>query len=191
MHSICRKLHAKRGVRYSFFHIFAPDMTTQPIPTRIVVAFTGHRSYAHQADKLLRDTVASLYEEGARHFCVGMAQGFDLAAGEAIVELMTEKRNIVLECCIPYPAFAQYFDTEERACYDNILRHATIVRYAAERYYAGIYNRRNNMLIENATHIVAWWDGSRSGTEYTLRRAKKKGCYTKNLYPDPQLTICL
>lgn len=160
-------------------------------PTRIIVAFTGHRSYAHEADAALRDTIASLYEEGARHFRVGMAQGFDLAAGKAVVELMTQHHNIVLEACIPYPSFADHFEREERACYDLIMSQATIVHYASERYHAGVYNRRNNMLVDDANCVVAWWNGSHSGTEYTLRRAKKNGCRTINLLPNPQLTISL
>lgn len=191
MHSTYRKLHAKKALRNPFFHIFAPDMRAEQIPTKIIVAFTGHRSYHNEADEALRDVVTSLYCEGARHFRIGMAQGFDLAAGEVVVELMNKHRNIVLEACIPYPTFAQYFSSEQRAQYDNIMSHATIIRYASDSYHTGVYNRRNNMLVEGATHLIAWWNGSRSGTEYTLRRARKQGCTTRNLFPNPQLTISI
>ena len=181
----------QKSLRYLFFHIFAADMTSQHIQTKMIVAFTGHRNYCNQTDDALKNAIATLYEAGARHFRVGMAQGFDLAAGKAVAELMATNRNIVLELCIPYPAFASGFDTEERALYDRILNLATIVRYASEHYHSGVYNRRNNMLVDDATHLIAWWDGRRSGTEYTVRRARIQGVITHNLYPDPQLTFSL
>ena len=50
------------------------------------------------------------------------------------------------------------------------------------------YLRRNDFLVDNATVVVAWWDGvPRGGTAYTLRRARHAGCRVINIYPDLQL----
>ena len=51
------------------------------------VAFTGHRSYHHESDDALQGVVRQLYADGARVFRVGMAEGFDLAAAECVVQL--------------------------------------------------------------------------------------------------------
>ena len=63
------------------------------------MAFTGHRTYNGTANDLLRATISELYTEGARHFRVGMAEGFDLAAAEIVVELMASDGSILLEAC--------------------------------------------------------------------------------------------
>ena len=154
-----------------------------------IVAFTGHRTYDGSAHDQLVATISELYNEGARHFRVGMAQGFDLAAGEAVVTLMHSKEDIILEACIPWPEFNIRFDTASRDRYRDVLAHATIVRYAADKYQPAIFHLRNDMLVEGAHTLVAWWDGRQSGTGYTVKRARKLGLIIKNLYPENQLRI--
>ena len=154
-----------------------------------IVAFTGHRTYDGSAHDQLVATISELYNEGARHFRVGMAQGFDLAAGEAVVALMHSKEDITLEACIPWPEFNTRFDTASRDRYRDVLAHATIVRYAADKYQPAIFHLRNDMLVEGAHTLVAWWDGRQSGTGYTVKRARKLGLIIKNLYPENQLRI--
>lgn len=157
--------------------------------TPLIAAFTGHRNYDHEADAELRECVARLYAEGYRHFRVGMAEGFDMAAGEAVVELMHDHDDILLEACIPYPTFYQRFEPCDKARYQAIIGHARLIRYAAESYNIAAFNLRNNMLVDDATYLVAWCSGRRSGTLYTLRRARNAGCTIKNIYPQSQLHI--
>ena len=154
-----------------------------------IVAFTGHRTYDGAANELLRATICELYNEGARHFRVGMAEGFDLAAGEIVLELMLAHNDIVLEACIPWPTFDAHFSTEEREKYNHILKHATIVRYSDNAYHPAIFRHRNDMLVEGADTLIAWWNGAQSGTAYTVKRAKKLGLNIKNIYPQLQLRI--
>jgi uncharacterized phage-like protein YoqJ len=153
------------------------------------VAFTGHRTYDGTANGLLRATIGELYNEGARHFRVGMAEGFDLAAAELVVELMASDDSIILEACIPWPTFNAHLNADERVRYNHILSHATIVRYSDNAYHPAVFRHRNDMLIENASIVVAWWSGAKGGTEYTLKKAKKLGIYTINLYPKEQLQL--
>jgi uncharacterized phage-like protein YoqJ len=154
-----------------------------------IVAFTGHRTYDGKANELLRATIGELYNKGARHFRVGMAEGFDLAAAELVVELMASDSAIILEACIPWPTFDAHLNTEERVLYNNILKHATVVRYSDNAYHPTIFRHRNDMLVEGADTLVAWWNGAQSGTAYTVKRAKKLGINIINLYPKNQLSL--
>ena len=154
-----------------------------------IVAFTGHRTYDGSANDLLRATIGELYTEGARHFRVGMAEGFDLAAAEMVVELMASDGAILLEACIPWPTFDAHLNAEERARYNDILKHATVVRYSDNAYHPAIFRHRNDMLVEGADTLVAWWNGAQSGTAYTVKRAKKLGISIINIYPKNQLSI--
>jgi hypothetical protein len=52
-----------------------------------------------------------------------------------------------------------------------------------------IFYHRNDMLVEGADLLVAWWDGGASGTAYTVKRARKLGLTIKNIYPQKQLSI--
>ena len=154
-----------------------------------IVAFTGHRTYDGKANELLRATIGELYNKGARHFRVGMAEGFDLAAAELVVELMASDGAIILEACIPWPTFDAHLNAEERVLYNNILKHATVVRYSDNAYHPAIFRHRNDMLVEGADTLVAWWNGAQSGTAYTVKRAKKLGINIKNIYPKNQLSL--
>ena len=151
--------------------------------TRHIVAFSGHRSYDGSADIELRKAIKELYDAGARIFRVGMAEGFDLAAGKAVVELMEIYDDITIEAHIPYPNFASRFDSRSKELYNTILCKAQVVRYAGFAYQVDIFHRRNDMLVERATHLIAWWDGSKSGTGYTVSRARRQGCIVINLHP--------
>lgn len=154
-----------------------------------IVAFTGHRTYDGSANDILMATIRELYSEGAHHFRVGMAEGFDLAAGEAVVSLMQEHHDIILEACIPWPTFNARFSTTDQQRYNNILTQATIIRYSGEAYHPTIFHHRNDMLIEEANIVVAWWNGGSGGTGYTVKRAKKLGLIIKNIHPKNQLSI--
>lgn len=159
------------------------------ITTTHIVAFTGHRTYDGSANDALMATISALYAEGARHFRVGMAEGFDLAAGSAVVEMMLTHSDITLEACIPWPGFEARFSAEDRTEYNRIMDHAAIVRYASNEYHRTVFYDRNDMLVEGAQSLVAWWDGGKSGTGYTVKRARKLGLIIKNLYPQKQLSI--
>ena len=156
-----------------------------------IVAFTGHRHYDGSANDNLRQVVAQLYAEGARQFRVGMAEGFDLAAAEAVIEFMDNHDDIELVAHAPWPEFYKLMSSIDQQRYHNILDHCSITRYTAPQYNPTIFRLRNDRLVEDADTVVAWWDGSQSGTGYTVRRARAQHCRIVNLYPDPQQSLDL
>lgn len=148
-----------------------------------IVAFSGHRSYDGSADDRLRSVVADLYAEGVRTFRVGMAEGFDLAAGEVVLSLMELYDDIVLEAYVPWPLFSVRFDRESKLKYDAVIAKAQIIRYAGFAFQNTIFHQRNDMLVDGAGYLVAWWNGSRSGTGYTVGRARRQRSKIINLHP--------
>lgn len=148
-----------------------------------IVAFSGHRTYDGSVDDRLRSVVADLYAEGVRIFRVGMAEGFDLAAGEAVLSLMELYDDIVLEAYVPWPLFSARFDRESKRRYDAIIAKAQVIRYAGFAFQNSIFHQRNDMLVDGAGYLVAWWNGSRSGTGYTVGRARRQRTKIINLYP--------
>lgn len=184
--SDCGKVRAKDVARTAIFlYICKVNYRSN------IAAFTGHRTYDNSSEDALWSTVVRLYDEGIRHFRCGMAEGFDLAAAEATLRLKGLHADVVLECVVPWSGFVKRFGPADNRRYHHIIDHADTVRYTAERYHLGIYHRRNDMLVEGAGVVVAWWNGSRSGTEYTVRRAQKQGAAIINLHPSNEPTLQL
>ena len=154
-----------------------------------IVAFTGHRNYDNSANDKLRETIVSLHDIGARVFRVGMAEGFDMSAAEIVMELMTENDDITLEAYIPWPSFYKRFAAEDQRRYLDIVNHCSLTIYIDRSYSHTIFYQRNDRLIEGADIVVAWWDGSSSGTGYTVKQARKNKLRVVNLRPDPQLLM--
>ena len=148
-----------------------------------IAAFSGHRSYDNSVDCRLRSVVADLYAEGVRIFRVGMAEGFDLAAGEAVVALMALHDDVVLEAYVPWPLFSARFGRENKLRYDAIIAKAHVIRYAGFAFQNNIFHQRNDMMVDGAGYLVAWWNGARSGTGYTVGRARRQHAKIINLYP--------
>ena len=105
------------------------------------------------------------------------------------MELQQEFPYIDLVAVEPFGGFRELFSGEDRELYDRVLAAAT-ERVVVSDEEAGVYMRRNDYLVDNASVVVAWWDSERhGGTAYTVRRARHSRVEVINLYPDPQLEL--
>ncbi|MBQ5737476.1 MAG: DUF1273 family protein [Alistipes sp.] len=158
--------------------------------TPYIVAFTGHRTYNHSHDDIVRNYVKGLIEGGARRFRIGMAEGFDLAAGSIVKQLRSSSPHpIKIELYIPYPHFHAHLNDIDRHTYQMLFESADSVTFISESYHTGVYRQRNEALVDGADLLVAWWNGRASGTGQTVGYALKSGCHVKNLYRDQQLEL--
>ncbi len=171
---------------------FNPDFASVPLDRAATVAFTGHRSYDGSAAGQLARTVRALYARGYRTFLSGMAPGFDLAAAEAVLEMAGECPGIGVVAVIPFAGHIDRQSEADRRRYRRILEHAADVVTLADRYTPRAYFRRNDFLVDNASYVVSWHDGSIGcGTGYTVSRARRCHLPVENLYPDPQQNLPL
>lgn len=150
----------------------------------ISVAFTGHRTYDGQVQTEMMTLLEELYERGYRRFLTGMAWGFDLAAGCAVMQLRQLKEDVKLVAVVPYRDFKTLFRDEDEQLYDAVFDAADEHLVVCQHGGNAAFRMRNDMLVESASLVVAWWDGKpQSGTAYTVRMAKKIGCEVINLHP--------
>ena len=147
----------------------------------ITVAFTGHREYSGSADEALRQVVRDLYNENYRIFLCGMARGFDLAAGECILDLRNELADIELVCVIPFYGQEQSFSQIDRERFHRLTELSDDVILLANEYSVGAFHSRNNFMINKSSVMVAYYNGSAGGTHYTIHRAAKRGLRIINL----------
>lgn len=153
------------------------------------ICFTGHRSICKSAIEplktSLRATLDALIQQGAEHFYLGGATGFDTIAAQIVLELKGNNSqinlNLVLPCCREdQTANCRLVDI---AKYDRVLAFADSVEYIAERYYNGCMKARNARLVELADCCICYFNPQKyaSGTGQTVRLAKKKGITVINI----------
>lgn len=155
----------------------------------VTVSFTGHRTYDNLCCDELYNLLNKLYKRGYRVFMSGMAMGFDIAAAEAVIRLKRNYLDVELICIIPFKGQNSKFSCDDKRRYNDIISRSDEVIILLENYSAECYMLRNNYLVDNSTVVVTYYDGSRGGTEYTVRRARKKMCEILNVYKSPQLTL--
>ena len=149
------------------------------------VAFTGHRDAAAVDKDRLAFVVKQLYTEGYRTFMSGMAEGFDLMAAQAVLQLKDEFADIKLLCIIPFEGHISKISPKNRPLYNAICASADEVITISESYHEKAYYERNDYLVDNADAMICYYSGKRrSGTGYTVTAALKKRIRTINIYAD-------
>lgn len=152
------------------------------------IAFTGHRSNRITADtnqlkEYLYRIITDFYFRGFRMFLTGMSEGFDLIAAEAVLKLKTVHTDIRLVTVIPFTRQASRFSTEDQRRYGEIFKQCDDSVLISEHYHEGCFHRRNDYLTDNASHIIACFDGQpKGGTYYTVQRAINKQIPVRNLF---------
>lgn len=94
-----------------------------------------------------------------------------------------------LVAVVPFQGQASRFSAADRERFHRVLAAADRSVTLSPSYHAGCYAVRNNYLIDHASLLVAWYDGSPGGTHYTVRRALARGLELVNLHPQPAVDI--
>ena len=152
----------------------------------ITVCFTGHRSYDGSRNSELEGAIRELYALGYRNFLCGMAVGFDIEAAEVALSLRGELEGLRIVAIVPFEGMQRGFSEAWQSRFERIVTEADEVITLAAHYSSEVYAVRNNFLVDNASACIAYFDGSKGGTAYTVRRAVKGLLRLTNLYNNPQ-----
>ena len=108
--------------------------------------------------------------------------GFDMLAAEAVIRLQNKEADVFLEAAIPFPGQPERFSREDKMRYANLLNSADSQVTVSGFYHSGCFHRRNDYMIDNASKLIACWDGKPSGgTYYTCTEAQRRGLSMVNL----------
>lgn len=94
-----------------------------------------------------------------------------------------------LVAVVPFPGQASRFSAADHERFHRVLAAADRSVTLSPSYHAGCYAVRNNYLVDHASLLVAWYDGSPGGTHYTVRRALARGLELVNLHSQPAVGI--
>lgn len=148
--------------------------------------FTGHRP-----DKLpwgldeqdprcaalkrsLARELEGLYRREFRHFISGMAMGCDLYFAEAALSLRERYPEVTVEGAVPCPAQPSRWPDPLRRRWRDILDRCDLETVVQQNYDRWCMLRRDRYMVDRSAAILAVFDGTAGGTQYTLNYAMDK-----------------
>ncbi len=163
----------------------------------LTVCFTGHRPQnlpfgfneedprCLKMKRMLRRKVENLIlNQGAIHFISGMAIGVDMICAEIVLELSQKYPHITLECAVPCKSQPDRWSESMKNRYYSILERSNKVTIIQEKYTSDCMHKRNRYMAEQSDIVIAVWNGTSSGTGYTVNYAREKGRKIYVLNPD-------
>lgn len=152
-----------------------------------ILCFTGPRRYTGTAEERVRlaEALEAAFAQGYRTFISGMAEGFDMAAAEAVLRLKEHHYDVRLVAAVPFRRQAAGYNPDDKKRYENILSAADEVAVLSENYDYGCYYRRNDWMTSRSSLLVCWYDGGDGGTRHTVKSALRQGLRIVNIYKAP------
>lgn len=135
--------------------------------------FTGHRPEKltrseHDIKSDLRHEIKQALQDGITVFITGMARGVDLWAAEVVLNLRKRDKGIKLICAIPHEGFEARWSAEWKQLYWRVQEEADLVRVISKGYHAGVYQTRNQWMVDHSAKVIAVYNGQPSGTKNTV-----------------------
>ena len=115
-----------------------------------------------------------LYRRGFRHFISGMAMGCDLYFAEAALELRGRFPDVTVEGAVPCPTQAQKWPEGLRRRWRAILNACDLETVVQQNYDRYCMLRRDRYMVDRSATVLAVFDGTPGGTQYTLNYAMDK-----------------
>lgn len=116
-----------------------------------------------------------LYRRGYRHFISGMAMGCDLYFAEAALSLRKRYPGVTVEGAVPCPTQAQKWPERLRRRRRLILNDCDLETVVQQHYDRFCMHRRDRYMVDRSAAVLAVFDGTPGGTQYTLNYAMDKG----------------
>lgn len=145
--------------------------------------FTGHRPeklpWREQEDhphcvtlkENLDAQLEQLYGQGYRHFICGMARGADFYFAEGVLALRERHPDVTLEAALPCLGQASKWNEADRLRWHRLVDCCNTTTLVQEHYDRTCMLRRDRYMVDHAQAILAVFNGTRGGTQYTLNYA--------------------
>ena len=162
---------------------------------QISCCFTGHRPEKlpwryNETDRRclslkrrIADAAEAAYEEGYRHFLCGMALGCDLYFCEAVLALREKHPDVTVEAAVPCPTQAEAWAPDQRERYKRLVESCDFETLVSTRYTPYCMQRRDRYMVDHASLLIAVFDGTPGGTQYTMQYAMSRGVSLVDLPP--------
>ena len=155
--------------------------------------FTGHRPDKfdfpfetdcpeyHRFNDRLCTAVADMIEKGCTKFYCGMAQGFDISAGEYIALIKQRNTALKLIGVVPFVGQEKGWSRDWQQRYHALLEKCDEVITLNDGYVKWAYDQRNRYMVDRCRYVLTYFDGSKGGTGNTVTYAVKNGREVLNI----------
>lgn len=157
--------------------------------------FTGHRPeklpWKSEADprcgalkERLRAAVEQAYADGFRYFICGMARGADFYFCEAVLALREGHPDVEVEAAIPCEEQAARWSHADRERYFALVERCDRETMVQHHYDRWCMLKRDRYMVDQASRIIAVYNGTLGGTMYTVTYAVRQGLELVVLPPE-------
>lgn len=143
----------------------------------------GTPAFERMIQDLRRECLRAV-EDGYTVFLSGMSRGFDLWAAAVVLELQEGGLPIELWAAIAFHGMEQYWEPAWQEAYRRALYGARHTFCCFDRYQPDCYTVRDRLLVDRASRMICYYDGTPGGTEYTVNYAARLGLDIRNLAGD-------
>ncbi len=143
-------------------------------PSKLPWGFAESDPRCQQIKAQMASTLDTLYQKGFRTFISGMALGADLYFAEAVLDLAARRPDVQLEGAVPCRSQADRWPEPQRRRWRSLLNRCHIETLVQECYDRQCMYRRDRYMVDRSSAILALFDGSQGGTQYTLNYAASR-----------------
>ena len=156
--------------------------------------FTGHRPenlFNNECDteSSINERIVSAVEsaicDGYNRFLCGGCRGADFMFAEAVISLKSKYPDIKLEFVLPCRNQSENWNRDDRDRYSSLLDAADSVICLNDTYTKDCMLERDRYLVDHSTLLIAAFNGTKGGTEYTFKYAKRKHIRILNVLTVP------
>ena len=107
----------------------------------------------------------------------------DLMAAQLVQSLKCNLPGISLTAAIPFEGQAERYNIYDKRVYRRLLELADKVIVLSDCYYPRCFLDRDEFMVENASYLIAYYDGrGKGGTYYTVKKARARSIPIINVY---------
>ena len=142
--------------------------------------FSGHRPEKLDEDPeavkaWLSDQIDAAIAAGYTTFISGCAMGVDIWAGQLVLKKKSMNPALRLIAATPWPGFSNKWSIEWQVQYSDLLKNADLIVPVCNHYHKGVFQQRNEWMVDHSNRVIAYFNGAPGGTRNTIDYASGKG----------------
>lgn len=151
--------------------------------------FSGHRPEKldepeENVKNWLSEQIDQAIAAGYTTFISGCAMGVDIWAGQLVLQKKAKNPALRLIAATPWPGFSNRWNIDWQVQYSDLLKNADLIVPVCNHYHKGVFQQRNEWMVDHSNRVIAFYNGAPGGTRNTIEYAEKKGVEVITNNPD-------
>ena len=154
--------------------------------------FTGHRpekisATEEEVKAWLEKQIDRAIADGYTTFISGCAMGVDIWTGQIVLRKKAENSSLHLIAATPWPGFGARWKDGWKEQYFALLHDADLAVNVCDHYHKGVFQQRNEYMVDRSNRLIAYYNGTPGGTRNTIEYAEKKKIEVVMLQEQPEM----